>query len=92
MQLIQILQPTSLKLFVSCVWIKFAYSEYLYIKDCWKLTTRLWKMSMSNSQIVVLAVLASYVDSSKDWLSDSNNAVCADLSITLEHNRYTEIS
>jgi len=49
-------------------------------------------MSMSNSQIVVLAVLASYVDSSKDWLSDSNNAVCADLSITLEHNRYTEIS
>jgi len=33
---------------------------------------RLWKMSMS---ISVLSLLASYVDSSNDWLSDSNNSV-----------------
>jgi len=41
-------------------------------------------MSISNN---VLAVLASYVDSSNDWLSDSNNAVYTDLSIGLEHNK-----
>jgi len=38
---------------------------------------------MSNS---MLALLASYVDISNDWLSDSNNAVYTDLSIGLEHN------
>jgi len=41
-------------------------------------------MSMSSS---VLALLASYVDSSNGWLSDSNNTVYADLSIGLGHNR-----
>jgi len=41
-------------------------------------------MSMSSS---VLALLESCVDSSSDWLSDSNNTVYADLSIGLEHNR-----
>jgi len=41
-------------------------------------------MSMSSS---LLALLASYVDSSNDWLSDSNNAVYTDLSIGFEHNR-----
>jgi len=41
-------------------------------------------MSMSRT---VLALLASYVDTANDWLSDSNNTVYADLSIGLEHNR-----
>ena len=42
------------------------------------------KMSMSSS---VLALLESCVDSSNDWLSDSNSTVYAYLSIGLKHRR-----
>jgi len=41
-------------------------------------------MSMPSS---VLALLTSYVDTTNDWLSDSNNTLYTDLSIGLEHNR-----
>jgi len=41
-------------------------------------------MSMSSS---VLALVASYIDSSNGWLSDFNNTEYGDLSIGLEHNR-----